>query len=615
MCGIAGIIYTKSKRVLGTDLEKQAKLLNHRGPDDYGIYLDKSRRVGLVSTRLAIQDLSPKGHMPLHYKNQYWIVFNGEIYNFKALKKELIKDGFEFDSDGDTEVLLKLYIKYGTACLKKLRGMFSFCIYDIPKKKLFLARDRFGKKPLKYHYYQGEFVFGSEIKTVLPFLSSTPTPDYSAIYSYLLLNYIPSPMSGFSNIKKLPPGSFMMLDLETGSLEVENYYETDFTIKNVSYSEAQEMAESLIVNSIKSRLIADVKIGSFLSGGVDSSLVTAIAQKYSNYQLKTYSIGFSEKQYDESGYARIAADHVGTDHHLIMCEKTQIESLPEVINHFGEPLSDPSMLALWQLSNTASKDIKVVLTGEGGDENFAGYTRLNKFKQYLDLTKLRMFSNDNNISFLKKVYNKTKKPLFRKAATLLGDLRYSKLDIYLNLYSVFTKDFLRQVLTNTDNLSAYPLIKYDDLNNLEDCQLLDLVYYLTDDLFYKVDMSTMAFGLEARAPLSDHRIADYMASVPYDIKTKSNTNKSLLKSIASKYLPDELVYRPKMGFSLPLDIWFEGSLKKYASDILLSQDSFAKSLFKAESIKSMIDNHSRNQDFAPKLFNLICLELWAKHHF
>jgi asparagine synthase (glutamine-hydrolysing) len=615
VCGIAGIVYTKSKRVLATDLERQADLIKHRGPDDHGVFLDKTRRVGLVSTRLAIQDLSPKGHMPLSYQNQYWIVFNGEIYNFKSLRRELLKDGFKFDSEGDTEVLLKLYVKYGKNCVKKLRGMFAFCIYDLQKNLLFLARDRFGKKPLKYHYSQGEFIFGSEIKNILPFISRGPQPDYSAIYSYLLLNYIPSPLTGFSSINKLPPGHYMTLDLKSGNLDVQQYYETEFNIENISALDAMETAESLIENSVKSRLIADVPIGSFLSGGVDSSLVTAIAQQNTQYKIKTYSIGFREKQYDESIYARSVADHLGTDHNLILCEKTDVESLPEVIGHFGEPLSDPSMLALWQLSKIASKDVKVVLTGEGGDENFAGYTRLNKFNQYLELSKLKAFSKTQNIDVLKKIYRQTKNPLFRKAATLLTDLQYTNLDIFLNLYSVFTKDFLKDALINTDNLSAYPIIKYKDLNSLEECQQLDLKYYLSDDLFYKVDMTTMAFGLEARAPLSDHRIADYMAKVPYKIKTTKNDGKMLLKKIASKYLPESVVYRPKMGFSLPLDIWFEGSLKTYARDILLSSDAFVKGIFKTETITRMIESHSRQQDSAPKLFNLICLELWAKHHF
>lgn len=368
------------------------KALHHRGPDDSGSYLSRERKVGLSFRRLAIIDLSEKGHQPMNYKNRYWIVFNGEIYNFQEKRTELEREGYLFTSHSDTEVILALYDKYGTDCLVHLRGMFAFTIYDEQTGVLFCARDRVGKKPFKY-YQDGEvFIFASELKAILTQPEYKKEPDFVAIHHYLTYQYCPAPLTGFKNIKKLEPGHFLLLNTRTGQLQKECYWKLDYTKKlHLSEKKWIKLIREKLSESVRIRMISDVPLGAFLSGGVDSSAVVAYMTEHSKEPIKTFSIGFKEEKFNELPYAKKIAKQFNTRHTEFIVESKAIEILPMLVKQYEEPYADPSALPTFYLSKLTREHVTVALNGDGGDENFAGYNSYQIFKWTLLYEPLSFF--------------------------------------------------------------------------------------------------------------------------------------------------------------------------------------------------------------------------------
>lgn len=620
MCGIAGKVFFGSLQVSPGDLSTMAKAIVHRGPDDEGFYISTDRKVGLTNRRLAIIDLSKKGHQPMSYKNRYWITFNGEIYNFQDEKMDLEKHGYKFRSNSDTEVILALYDKYGTRCLEHLRGMFAFAIYDSAKNTIFLARDRLGKKPLKYFHNSDTFIFASELKSILTQKEVKKDPDFLAINNYLTFGYVPSPLTGFTDIKKLEPAHYLFLNIKTGKVEKKRYWQPDFNQKlSLSESEWRQRILDELEESTKLRMISDVPIGAFLSGGVDSSSVVAMMAKHSKTPVKTFTIGFKEKSHDETKYAKTIANLYQTDHTEFIAEPESIEILPALIHQFEEPYANSSFIVSYMVAKMAREKVTVILNGDGGDENFAGYDsrhfRLNrdvmadKFGLALNLLGLplaKLLGKDQIVRFLEK----------RK--TQLAD-RYLSYNVYFenkdkeDLYNCSFKD-----LTSGNN--SYDIVRRKFAESKakdprDQALYYDLTTHFPDDLLVKVDLSSMMVSLEGRSPFTDHKMVELAARIPFDLKIKNGTSKYILKKAAEEIIPKENIYREKMGFSVPLGKWFSGDLKKYAKEKLLKKGAFASQLFEVDKVKNLLESHTGKNDLGLKLWNLLALELWFKEYF
>ncbi|MCX6704867.1 MAG: asparagine synthase (glutamine-hydrolyzing), partial [Candidatus Woesebacteria bacterium] len=426
MCGIAGKAYfTKNREIKPQELVLMGNAIAHRGPDDSGIYISKKRNIGLVNRRLAIIDLSQKGHQPMTYQNRYTITFNGEIYNFQEEKQKLVELGYKFVSDSDTEVVLALYSKYGKKCLDHLRGMFAFAIYDEVENTIFLARDRIGKKPLKYLLDDTKIIFASELKAILTQTNVKKMPDYEAIYLYLNYGYTPAPMTGFMGIKKLEPGSYIFINLNNRSVEKKKYWEPDFTNKlTLSENEWCQRILDTLEEATRVRMVSDVPVGAFLSGGVDSSGVVATTASLSAKPVKTFTIAFNDKNFNEAPYAARIAKMYKTDHHVLTAKPQSTEILPFLARQYEEPFADASNVVTYMVSQITKKYVTVALNGDGGDENFAGYpNRYNRLKRDVDYDfwiqsarpiaskLLKSFPKTNNF------FEKAKLPLYNRFAS------------------------------------------------------------------------------------------------------------------------------------------------------------------------------------------------------
>lgn len=599
MCGIAGKISFNSRTIVTKDLQNMSKQISHRGPDDEGIFISPNRKVGLVNRRLAIIDLSSSGHQPMTYKDLV-ITFNGEIYNYQALRQKLVSEGVRFHSHTDTEIILALYARHGPGCLKYLRGMFALAIYDRKRHQVFLARDRLGKKPLKY--FQGEncFIFASELKALLTQSEIHREVDFTAINYYLTLGYCPAPLTGFKNIYKLEPGHYLLVDLKTEKVTKKKYWQLDYSDK-LDLSETEWSAKILqeLNEATRLRMIADVPIGVFLSGGIDSSIVTALMAQNSSTPIKTFTIGFWEARYDESKYAKVVSKTFHTDHTVLKVSPQSVDILPQLAASYEEPFADSSAVVTYLVSKLASQKVKVILNGDGGDENFAGYLRHVKLARdyWLDHHKVIPFTA-KALGFLH--------PRLKKFGL------HQQMDIrsrYLDYNSFFPSDDKTYKLWLEKCRSAQVA---DERNQI---MYADLAYYFPDDLLAKVDIASMSVGLEARSPFTDHKVVELAAKIPYDLKVKNGQTKYILRSVARKLIPNLNIDRPKMGFTIPLSSWFTGELNKYARSILLSPKSLVMQLFDKSQVEQMLNSHSEKNDFGPRLWLLLTLQLWWLNHF
>ncbi|MCX8082100.1 MAG: asparagine synthase (glutamine-hydrolyzing) [bacterium] len=626
MCAICGII-NKNISVDSELLKKMTDIMEYRGPDESGFYIKDT--IGLGHRRLKIIDLIT-GKQPLSNEDEsIFLICNGEIYNFQELRKLLEEQEHKFRSKSDSEVILHLYEEKGIDCLNYLRGMFAFAIWDGKEKKLFLARDRIGKKPLVYCELPEGFIFASEIKALLLHPSVRKEIDPLAVDLFLTYQAVPSPGTIFKKIKKLPSAHYLIW--QNGEIkEIKNYWDINFhqKIKLKSEYEYSDLLWSKLVESTKIRMIADVPLGVFLSGGIDSSTITGIMSSLSRRPVKTFSIGFNEKQFDELKYAKIVADRFATEHHQFIVRPDIMEILPKLIWHYNEPFADTSMIPTYYVARETKKYVTVALNGDGGDENLAGYTRYWQMilmkniqfgtsiipfviKKWLIETLLDGYNRHPDSTFFRiwKWMDETEKygDAYAYGRRLISFASEHKEEIYSNWF--------KSELHNTDALS--PLRNFWEatktLNLLEKMIYTDFHLYLADVLTVKMDIASMANSLETRSPFLDQQFVETIASFPPEIKFKRWTSKYILKKKLQGFLPEEILNREKMGFGLPIGEWFRKELKDYLCSYLLS-DSFAKrNFFNPEAVKNIIYQHIEGKkNHTARLWNLLVFELWYR---
>jgi asparagine synthase (glutamine-hydrolysing) len=623
MCGICGKINLNDDPVEEALLRKMASCLSHRGPDDEGTWIRNN--VGLGHRRLSIIDLSPLARQPMSNEDgTVWIVYNGEIYNFPELREDLIKRGHLFRSRSDTETIVHLYEEHGIGCLEHLRGMFAFGIWDAREQALFLARDRVGKKPVYYLHSRNTFVFASEIKSILQDEMVSRRPDCEAIHHYLTYQDVPSPWTAFEGIKKLPPAHYLVL--KNGRVETKRYWK-------LSYQPKHEMGNEEIKGEIierlreatKIRLLSDVPVGAFLSGGVDSSAVVAMMSGLVTGPVKTFSIGFKEETYNELRYARLVAERFRTDHREFIVEPNAVEVIEKLVWHYNEPFADPSAIPTYYVSKVAREHVTVILNGDGGDEDFAGYGRYvaNEFsrslhkalptplaKAILPLVMSLPHGKDPNNFFwrLKRFLQEyIQPPEIRNGHWLCHFTEEMKRGIY-------TDDFINHVSSvNSFDLLVHRYREAEAGNFLDSTLYTDVMMYLPDDLLVKVDVASMANSLEARSPFLDHKFMEFAAKIPAELKLRGRKTKYILKEALKGILPDEVLFREKMGFGVPIDYWFRNELKTMVYDILLSDRALQRGYFRKEAVKSILDEHTSNKwNRQYQIYNLLMLELWHR---
>ena len=575
MCGIAGYVGKGNRQLLISMLDR----IDYRGPDDRGVFIEGE--VGLGNNRLSIIDLSPKGHQPMFNEDSSaCIVYNGEIYNFEALRDKL-KGKYKFRSHSDTEVILHAYEEWGVDCLRRLNGMFGFVIYDKKKKLLFGARDRLGEKPLKYYWDGKLFAFASEIKGLLPIFSGKPEADLQAINEFLTFGYVPAPKTGFKNIFKLPPASYFIF--QNGKLKISKYWKIDFSQKLIlSEKKWKDVVFEKIEESIKSRMISDVPVGAFLSGGIDSSTVVALMSQYSKTKIKTFSLGFDDSSFDESEHAKIVSDLYGTEHYsLIANAKMLEETLLGAFQFYDEPFSDNSLIPMLLLSKITGEKVKVALSGDGGDENFGGYERYKvvAFGEYY-----------KNVPEILKKAIKIPAQSFKAGRVFANTYQLPFPQRYIH-YNPFFERKEKNVKISTFD---------PKLSNLDNAFKFDITTYLPEDLLYKVDIASMAYSLEVRAPFLNHELIELTAQIPESLKIKNFKTKYIFKKILEdkKILPREIINKKKRGFVSPIN----KVLKQMNSSLIkeiLSQEKFLK---------------LQTSETGGDLFSRVSLSLWAEKY-
>lgn len=621
MCGIVGFVNNNKEPVKREILEKMNRAILHRGPDEDGFYCKEN--VGLAMRRLSIIDLAG-GQQPIRNADgTKWIVYNGEIYNYQELRADLEERGHVFYTNSDTEAVVHLYDEYGLDCLKFLRGMFAFAIWDEIERTLFLARDRVGKKPLLYsHRPNGDLIFGSEFRALLEHPDVPRDVDYEAVDNYLSYLCVSAPLTGFKAIRKLEPGHW--LRWKDGVIDTKRYWLPDFSKKiKITEEEAVEETTRILRESTRLRLISEVPLGAFLSGGVDSSTVVALMAQESSKPVKTFSIGFEEQDFSELKYARRVAEHVGAEYNEFIVKPDALEILPTLIEHYGEPYADASAIPTYYVSRETRKHVTVALNGDGGDESFVGYERhvamkYAEFYRKLPVV-LRTKIIEPTVGSIPSPTNFRNKFVrfqrFLRAASLPSAERY-----FLWL-STFTDETKSELYTDQlkDLTSASKPVHYFETqfavrngNGIIDTVLMtDLVNYLPNDLLVKVDIASMANSLEARSPFLDHKVIEFAASLPENIKQNATETKSLLKMVAARLVPREVVYRDKMGFGVPIGKWFRSEMKDFVHDVLTSETARQRGLFRQEIVERYLREHiSGERDHMFQIWTLLILELW-----
>ena len=620
MCGIVGIVRGDGSDVDQALLARMCAAIRHRGPDDDGFYLNGA--VGLGMRRLSIIDVKG-GQQPIHNQDRTaWIVFNGEIYNYLELRDNLEKLGHTFYTNSDTEAIIHAYDRYGADCTKYLRGLFAFAIWDERTQELFLARDRVGKKPILYSLVNGQLIFGSEFSALLLHPDIGRDIDAEALDHYLSFMCVPAPLTAYRAIRKLEPGH--TLRWRKGEIKTERYWQPDFSKKvDISEQEAGEHVIEILRDAVKVRLMSEVTLGAFLSGGIDSSAVVALMSEESSAPVKTFSIGFEEQDFSELHHARRVAEHVGADHHEFIVRPDALEVLPILVEHYGEPYADSSAIPTYYVARETRKHVTVALNGDGGDESFAGYERY---------AAMRLAENYHSIpavlrdSIVKQVIgllpsSETKRSRVRDVKRFIQAASLPKTERYLRWVSFFdaqakknlySENFQRQTQNVSPASMLDPWFARANGSGVVDAALLtDIMTYLPNDLLVKVDIATMALSLEARSPFLDHHVIEFAASLPEKFKLRGLTTKYLLKRVLKKLLPAENLDRRKMGFGVPIGRWFRGKLQPFLRETLLSERALNRGLFKPEAVKQLVELHTRcEKDYSHQLWTLLMLELW-----
>ncbi len=629
MCGIIGIVDVVSSPERSV-VEKMCRIMSHRGPDGEGYYFDD--KVGLGHSRLSIIDLEGGKQPMCNEDGSIWITYNGEIYNFPELREDLIEKGHRFKTRSDTETIIHAYEEYGCSCLEKLRGMFAFGIWDGNKEVLFLARDRLGKKPLYYYCDEKRIIFASELKAIYQDRRIEKEIHPEALVNYLTYNYIPFPETIFKKIYKLPPGHSMTVNVSEGksgnekkglNISLRQYwdirYDPDYSLSEHDWIEA---LREKIEEAVRIRLISDVPLGAFLSGGIDSSAVVALMSMVQDRPVKTFSIGFHEQEFSEVQYARKISERFSTEHHEMIVEPDALDILPKLAWEFDEPFADSSAIPTYYVSKIARESVTVILSGDGGDETFGGYRR------YAWAQDMQRY--DWMPLWLKKAVFGALSDLMPDGMRGKGMLRHLSKDPferYAGLNTFSDSNYVHSILSN-DVLSTVKknssgpvpdfrhLKKYYQSCNSDDyltrIQYLDTKVYLAEDILTKVDRASMLCSLETRAPLLDHELIELAARIPSSLKIRNGQLKYILKRAMHGILPEEIVHRKKMGFGVPLAQWFKKDIKEYSRDILLSKDARARGLFNSRYIEDMLDSHQQaGRDFSARIWALLFFEHWC----
>jgi asparagine synthase (glutamine-hydrolysing) len=624
MCGITGIVAAP-----GASLPPEAvgramnAAITHRGPDDHGLYRDEHAMLGM--RRLSIIDLEG-GHQPVHNEDgTIQAVFNGEIYNFRELRAELEELGHRFYTSSDTEVIVHGYEEWGDACFARMDGMFGIALWDTRARSLVLARDRFGEKPLFYTELSNgtpepQLVFASELKSLLqvPGFRRRVSPD--AVRAYVCFGYVPTPGSIFEGVHKLPPGH--LLRFADGKTTVTRYYELELRPKHaLTEVDAERELLRLLDQAVSSRLVADVPFGAFLSGGIDSSVVVALMSRHLSQPVRTFSIGFEEPEFNELSDAKRVAHHLGTEHHELIVEPDAVDLLQSLVWYLDEPFADSSAVPTYLVAKLAREHVKMVLTGDAGDETFAGYDR---YLRYLDLQRLGAFKPAAAATVAVAGHLVPAARGFR-LRRIAERLRQPFPDSYLSGVAVTRESvaddlFGEAIAAPTNGNGHYGGLgsvasASEGLDALDRCVAIDFASYLPDDVLVKLDRMAMANSLEGRAPLLDHRVVEFGVRLPRELRIKGHRGKYLLRKVAAHLLPPEVLTKPKHGFSIPLAKWFRGPLAGLAADVLGSQAFIERGLIRPEAAQRYLKEHLDGRaDYGELLWLVLSLELWARRY-
>ena len=623
MCGICGIFDVEGRGGSHEPLvRRMASTIAHRGPEDEGFYI--SPHCVLGHRRLKIIDLSPLGRQPMTNEDgTVWVSFNGEIYNYSDLRAGLVRRGHQFRSQTDTEVLVHLYEEKGESLLNEINGMFALALWDARRGKMLLARDRFGKKPLYYFTDGCRLLFASELKAILADPSIPRQIDPEALSAYLSLGYVPCPASIFKGIQKLPPASWMTIELDRASHGLKivgphRYwtlrYQPDWRLTE---TECVPRIQELIRDAVRIRLFSDVPLGAFLSGGLDSSTVVAAMAEVSGKPVETFAVGFKEESFDELHFAAIAAKRFGTNHHVLHCTPNVLSILPKLVHHYDEPFADSSAIPTYCISEAARQQTTVILSGDGGDEIFAGYTRYDDG--------MRLWGRQNTLSdtlargifrFLVDFY-----PANARGWGILNKRSLPALDSYIADLCIYQSQQKQALLAHQwralSDGQAFRLGR-----NLADAvggdeflsrmQGMDQMLYLPDDILVKVDRASMAVALETRAPLLDYRLAEFMSTVPENLRYRNGIKKYLLKQAVRGKVPAEIVDRPKMGFAVPLKHWFRGQAAELVRDVLLSKSARERGIFRPRELERLVNGHHEGRNLSSQLWAAVFFESWCQ---
>jgi len=627
MCGITGFSSSKinSPQLRSDILSEMLGSIRYRGPDDTGKILEGDIALGAV--RLSIIDIAG-GHQPAHNEDKsVWVVFNGEIYNYLSLRQRLLEQGHFFYTHSDTEVIAHLYEEYGYAGIEKLEGMFAFCIWDKNKRVLFLGRDRFGIKPLYYAQVNSEFIFASEAKAILKFPGFKREIDLVSLDEYLAFEYVPGPRSIFKNIKKLPAASYLVYDYTAKALNINEYWKLDPACRYDKKQPQDELA-GLLKESLERHLVSDVPVGIFLSGGIDSSMLLALAQTFCPVKIKTFSMGFAEDSFDESRHIKRVSGLFGTEHrhYMFKCQDL-LDSVLQAGPLLDEPLADASFFPTYLLSKFASREVKAVLSGDGGDEIFSGYPtyQAHKLVRYYNwipagirrnlinrlVNSLPVSLNNFSLDFkMKKLVSSAGLPLGSRHLSWMGSFGYQeKQELCLSRLTRYFGPDTAQGLLN-----SY-LDEFKDRDNLDKLQYLDIKTYLQDDILAKTDRASMLNSLEVRLPYLDRRLVEFIFSLPADLRLRGFKTKYIFKQIAKSFLPPDIVNRSKKGFGIPLGFWIKAGLKDMIFEVLAEEKIRRGGIFNYQYINNMLSQHLNNQaDNRKKIWTVFMFQLWLDHY-
>ncbi len=624
MCGITGKLYFDCAHPVDAKLIRQMNsILRHRGPDDEGIWTNGP--IGLGHCRLAIIDLSPTGHQPMcNEDGSIWITFNGEIYNHLDLRADLERRGHHYRGTSDTETIIHLYEEYGRDCVKRLRGMFAFALWDSQQWCLLLARDRFGQKPLLYAETAEGLTFASEFKALLQDPAVSREINEIALHHYLTYGYVPAPLTAFRQIRKLPPASILFW--KDGHISIERYWTLRYTPKlELGEEELAERLLTLLREATRMRLMSEVPLGAFLSGGIDSSAIVALMAEVMDEPVKTFSIGFDNQSFNELHYARQVAERYATDHHEFIVTPDALAVLPELVWAYGEPYADSSALPAYYVAKMTRPYVTVALNGDGGDEAFAGYDRYLAVKLAAYYERLPLWLRQKLVAPLAR---RLPEATSRKAILR----RFKHFVLATNASPVRRYARWLTLMSNEDKCNLYTpewrarMAELDSLELLEQAFSLadstdflsrilsaDVHTYLPDDLLVKMDIATMIHSLETRSPFLDHRLAEFAARLPSHYKLRGRTGKYILRHALRSHLPDSILHRDKQGFAVPIGHWFRYDLRQVVYDVLLDPKTLARGILDGEKMRTLLDEHvSGRVNHRHRIWELLMLELWFR---